>query len=86
MPPIRPTMAKTTSLEKALAQLPYVHIEPRWDHLSGLLYRAIHVRIGFRLDSRQCYLTKHLGVPQPAFASERRSPRVWKLTLCDHST
>ncbi len=33
MPPIRPMLAKTVSLEKALAMLPYVHMEPKWDEI-----------------------------------------------------
>ncbi|MFT4287762.1 ATP-dependent DNA ligase [Nocardioides sp.] len=39
MPPIRPMLAKTTTLEKALAQLPYVRIEPKWDGFRCLVFR-----------------------------------------------
>jgi hypothetical protein len=31
MPPIRPMLARTTTLEKALALLPDVQLEPKWD-------------------------------------------------------
>lgn len=31
MPPVLPMLAKPVSLEKALAMLPYVQIEPKWD-------------------------------------------------------
>ena len=39
MPPIRPMLAKTTTLEKALAQLPHVQIEPKWDGFRCLVFR-----------------------------------------------
>jgi ATP-dependent DNA ligase len=39
MPPIRPMLAKTTTLEKALAMLPYVQIEPKWDGFRCLVFR-----------------------------------------------
>jgi hypothetical protein len=31
MPPTHPMLAKTTTLEKALAMLPDVQLEPKWD-------------------------------------------------------
>lgn len=31
IPPIPPMLAKTTTLEKALAMFPDVQIEPKWD-------------------------------------------------------
>ena len=49
MPPIRPMLAKTTTLEKALAQLPYVQIEPKWDGYRAILERT---REGCRVWSR----------------------------------
>ena len=39
MPPILPMLAKTTTLEKALAQLPYVQIEPKWDGFRCLVFK-----------------------------------------------
>ncbi len=39
MPPIRPMLAKTTTLEKAIAMLPYVQIEPKWDGFRCLAFR-----------------------------------------------
>ncbi len=39
MPPILPMLAKTTTLEKALAQLPHVQIEPKWDGFRCLVFR-----------------------------------------------
>jgi ATP-dependent DNA ligase len=39
MPPIRPMLAKTTTLEKALAMLPHVHIEPKWDGFRCLVFK-----------------------------------------------
>ncbi len=39
MPPIRPMLAKTTTLEKALALIPYVQIEPKWDGFRCLVFR-----------------------------------------------
>ncbi len=39
MPPIRPMLAKTVSLEKALAMLPYVHMEPKWDGFRCIVFR-----------------------------------------------
>ncbi|GAB6985634.1 ATP-dependent DNA ligase [Nocardioides pyridinolyticus] len=39
MPPILPMLAKSTSLEKALAQLPHVHIEPKWDGFRCLVFK-----------------------------------------------
>lgn len=41
MPPIRPMLAKTTTMEKALAMLPYAQIEPKWDALRGAIF-ALH--------------------------------------------
>ena len=38
-PPILPMLAKTTTLEKALAQLPHVQIEPKWDGFRCLVFR-----------------------------------------------
>lgn len=39
MPPIRPMLAKTTTLEKALALLPHVQIEPKWDGFRCIVFR-----------------------------------------------
>ncbi len=39
MPPIRPMLAKTTTLEKALAMLPYVQIEPKWDGFRCVVFK-----------------------------------------------
>lgn len=39
MPPIRPMLAKTTTLEKAIAMLPYVQIEPKWDGFRCLVFK-----------------------------------------------
>ena len=39
MPPIRPMLAKTTTLENALAQLPYVQIEPKWDGFRCIVFK-----------------------------------------------
>ena len=39
MPPTRPMLAKTTTLEKALAMLPYVQIEPKWDGFRCLVFK-----------------------------------------------
>ncbi len=39
MPPIRPMLAKTTTLEKAIALLPYVQIEPKWDGFRCLIFK-----------------------------------------------
>jgi ATP-dependent DNA ligase len=39
MPPIRPMLAKTTTLEKALALLPDVQLEPKWDGFRCLLFK-----------------------------------------------
>jgi ATP-dependent DNA ligase len=39
MPPIRPMLAKSVSLEKALSMLPYVQIEPKWDGFRCLIFR-----------------------------------------------
>ncbi len=39
MPPIRPMLAKTTTLEKAIAMLPYVQIEPKWDGFRCIVFR-----------------------------------------------
>ncbi|MBK8469540.1 MAG: ATP-dependent DNA ligase [Actinomycetales bacterium] len=39
MPPIRPMLAKTTTLEKAIAMLPYVQIEPKWDGFRCIVLR-----------------------------------------------
>jgi len=39
MPPIRPMLAKVVSLEKALAMLPDVQIEPKWDGFRCLLFK-----------------------------------------------
>jgi ATP-dependent DNA ligase len=39
MPPIRPMLAKTTTLEKALALLPDVQLEPKWDGFRCIVFR-----------------------------------------------
>jgi ATP-dependent DNA ligase len=39
MPPIRPMLAKTTTLEKALAMLPDVQLEPKWDGFRCLVFK-----------------------------------------------
>lgn len=39
MPPIRPMLAKTTTLDKALAMLPHVQIEPKWDGFRCLVFK-----------------------------------------------
>ena len=39
MPPIRPMLAKSVSLEKALAMLPYVQIEPKWDGFRCIVFK-----------------------------------------------
>ncbi|MCM0620087.1 ATP-dependent DNA ligase [Nocardioides bruguierae] len=39
MPPVRPMLAKTTTLEKALAMLPDVQLEPKWDGFRCLVFR-----------------------------------------------
>jgi len=39
MPPIRPMLAKTTTLEKVIAMLPYVQIEPKWDGFRCLFFK-----------------------------------------------
>lgn len=39
MPPIRPMLAKVVSLEKALAMLPDVQIEPKWDGFRCILFK-----------------------------------------------
>ena len=39
MPPIRPMLAKTTTLEKALAMLPDVQLEPKWDGFRCIVFR-----------------------------------------------
>jgi ATP-dependent DNA ligase len=39
MPPIRPMLAKATTLEKALALLPDVQLEPKWDGFRCLVFR-----------------------------------------------
>ena len=39
MPPIRPMLAKTTTLDKALALLPDVQIEPKWDGFRCLVFK-----------------------------------------------
>jgi len=39
MPPILPMLAKTTTLEKALALLPHVQIEPKWDGFRCLMFK-----------------------------------------------
>jgi len=39
MPPIRPMLAKSVTMEKALDQLPYVQIEPKWDGFRCLVFR-----------------------------------------------
>jgi len=39
MPPILPMLAKTTTLEKALALLPHVQIEPKWDGFRCLVFK-----------------------------------------------
>lgn len=38
MPPVKPMLAKPTTLEKALA-LPYVQLEPKWDGFRSILFR-----------------------------------------------
>src|SRR5215204_5794237 len=39
MPPIRPMLAKTTTLGKALALLPDVQLEPKWDGFRCIVFR-----------------------------------------------
>jgi ATP-dependent DNA ligase len=39
MPPIRPMLAKTTTLEKALAMLPDVQLEPKWDGFRCIVFK-----------------------------------------------
>ncbi len=39
MPPIRPMLAKTTTLDNALAMLPYVQLEPKWDGFRCIVFR-----------------------------------------------
>lgn len=39
MPPVLPMLAKPTTLDKALAMLPYVQIEPKWDGFRCLVFR-----------------------------------------------
>jgi len=39
MPPVRPMLAKSASLEKALAALPEVQIEPKWDGFRCVVFK-----------------------------------------------
>ncbi len=39
MPPVAPMLAKTTTLEEALAMLPDVHIEPKYDGFRVIVFR-----------------------------------------------
>lgn len=39
MPPVRPMLAKTTTMEAALALLPHAQIEPKWDGFRCLVFR-----------------------------------------------
>jgi len=39
MPPILPMLAKTTTLEKVLALLPHVQIEPKWDGFRCIVFK-----------------------------------------------
>ncbi|WP_344104998.1 ATP-dependent DNA ligase [Myceligenerans crystallogenes] len=49
MPPLKPMLAKPITLDKALAMLPDVHLEPKWDGFRAIVYRdGDDVHIGSR--------------------------------------
>lgn len=49
MPPLKPMLAKPITLDKALAMLPDVHLEPKWDGFRAIVFRdGDEIHIGSR--------------------------------------